>query len=82
MRSRVDYIARNMKFALISQVLLVLSSFLVRRTFVAVLGEEYLGLNGLFSDILSMLSLAELGFGTSIVFSLYMKYKGLKKLPD
>ncbi len=71
MRSRVDQIAKNVKFALISQVLLVSASFVLRRVFVSVLGQEYLGLNGLFSDILSMLSLAELGFGTSIVFSLY-----------
>lgn len=71
MHSRVDSIARNMKFSLISQVLLVAANLLLRRVFVSVLGEEYLGLNGLFSDILSMLSLAELGFGTSIVYSLY-----------
>ncbi len=71
MGSRVDFIAKNMKFALMSQILLVLANFFVRRVFVSVLGEEYLGLNGLFSDILSMLSLAELGLGTSIVYSLY-----------
>ena len=69
--SRTDYIAKNTKFAAISQMVLILSSFIVRRVFVTTLGEEYLGLNGLFADILSMLSLAELGFGTAIVFSLY-----------
>ena len=35
------------------------------------LGNEYLGLNGLFTSILQVLSLAELGFGDAIVFSMY-----------
>lgn len=69
--SRVDKVAKNMKFALICQAVTVLESFILRRVFVACLDEVYLGLNGLFADILSMLSLAELGFGTSIIFSLY-----------
>ena len=69
--SRVDKVARNMKFALLCQAASVIVNFVLRKVFVATLGEEYLGLNGLFSDILSMLSLAELGFGTSIIFSLY-----------
>ena len=60
-----------MKFALLCQATSVIVNFVLRKVFVATLGEEYLGLNGLFSDILSMLSLAELGFGTSIIFSLY-----------
>ena len=61
--SRVDKVAKNMKFALICQAVTVLESFILRRVFVACLDEVYLGLNGLFADILSMLSLAELGFG-------------------
>ena len=46
-------------------------SFVTRTVFIKVLGETALGLNGLFSNILSMLSLAELGIGTAINFSLY-----------
>ncbi len=69
--SRADYVAKNVKFAVVSQAALVLINFVVRKVFVMTLGEEYLGLSGLFSDILSMLSLAELGFGTSVTFSLY-----------
>ena len=48
-----------------------LINFVVRRVFTQTLTQEYLGLNGLFADILNMLSLAELGFGGSILFSLY-----------
>ena len=46
-------------------------SFVTRTIFIKTLGETALGINGLFSNILSMLSLAELGIGTAINFSLY-----------
>lgn len=46
-------------------------SFFTRKIFVLVLTKEYLGLNGTFSNILSILSLTELGVGTAITFSLY-----------
>ena len=46
-------------------------SLVSRRIFVVFLSAEYLGLNGLFSNLLSMLSLAELGVGAAIVYSLY-----------
>lgn len=69
--SRVERVAKNIKFAMFCQALMVLVNLVVRRAFTAALGREYLGLNGLFADLLSMLSLAELGFGTSILFSLY-----------
>ena len=45
--------------------------FAVRTVFIYTLGKQYLGINGLFSDILSMLSLANLGIGTAIVYRLY-----------
>ena len=45
--------------------------FVVRTVFIRTLGRSYLGINGLFSTILSMLSLAELGIGTAIVYRLY-----------
>jgi O-antigen/teichoic acid export membrane protein len=45
--------------------------FVVRTYFIRVLGVTYLGINGLFSNVLSLLSLAELGVGTSIVYSMY-----------
>lgn len=45
--------------------------FISRTVFIYVLGEAYLGINGLFSSILSVLSLAELGIGNVVIFSLY-----------
>ncbi|WP_346689595.1 hypothetical protein [uncultured Cloacibacillus sp.] len=60
-----------MKFATVGQILGILIGFVSRKVFVMCLSAEYLGLNGLFSNILSMLALAELGVGSAIVYSLY-----------
>lgn len=46
-------------------------SFVVRTFFIKYLGEQNLGLEGLFTNLLSLLSLAELGFEAAISFSLY-----------
>ena len=51
--------------------LTLVTAFVVRTVFVRCLNAEYLGINGLYSNILSMLSLAELGFGTAMVYSMY-----------
>lgn len=55
----------------IRQILTILLAFVSRTVFIYVLGAEYLGLNGLFSNILQILSLSELGIGTAISFYLY-----------
>lgn len=69
--SRTSNTIRNMKFAVLGQILGILFAFFARRVFVLFFSSEYLGLNGLFSNILSILSLAELGIGTAIVYNLY-----------
>ena len=46
-------------------------SFIVRTVFIYTLGKNYLGFNGLFSNIFSILSLTELGMGTAIIYSMY-----------
>jgi O-antigen/teichoic acid export membrane protein len=61
----------NLSFALSGQLLGLLVSFFARIVFIKVLGAEYLGLNGLFTNILSILALVELGIGPAIAFSLY-----------
>lgn len=71
MQSRTEKSIRNIKYAIVGQAVGILISFVSRRIFVGFLSAEYLGINGLFTNILSILSLAELGVGTAIVFSLY-----------
>ena len=66
----------NISASLIGQVVGVLFTLIGRLIFLHILGSEYLGLSGLFSNILTMLSLAELGVGPAISYSLY---KPLKK---
>lgn len=58
------------------QVISIVLSFITRTFFIYYLGKAYLGLNGLFTQILSVLSLAELGFGTAIVYMLYKPLAG------
>lgn len=70
-RSRTGNSIRNISFALIGQLLTTIISFTSRTVFVRVLGKEYLGIAGLFGNILSILALAELGIGAAIIFSLY-----------
>ena len=55
----------------VKQLLTLLLSFASRTVFIYVLGANYLGVNGLFSNILAMLSLAELGIGSAISYYLY-----------
>lgn len=53
------------------QILLLVLSFVSRTVFIKILGEEYLGINGLYSNILSVLSLADLGLNTVMLYALY-----------
>lgn len=54
-----------------AQVLTILLEFAVRSVFIYKLGEAYLGVSGLFQNILGVLSLAELGVGSAITYYLY-----------
>ena len=64
-------IIRNPLSAALANVVNILVNFLAQKLFLGILNVEYLGINGLFSNIISMLSIFELGIGTAITFSLY-----------
>lgn len=68
---RLKNSVRNIAYRLASQVASILLKFISRTVFIYILGVEYLGISGLFSEILTVLSLADLGFGTAMVFSMY-----------
>lgn len=71
MKSRTQNSVRNIIFGLGSQGIEAILKFVGRTIFIQCLAVEYLGVNGLFSEILTMLSLAELGVGSAIGFALY-----------
>lgn len=62
---------KNMSVMFIMQMVNVLTSFICRTFFVKLLPTEYLGLSGLFTNIIAVLSLSELGFGNVIIIHLY-----------
>lgn len=68
---RTNNSIKNIIVALFSNIIIILIGFISQKVFIITLGKEYLGLNGLFSNILSILSVVELGFGSAIIFHLY-----------
>lgn len=71
MSSRTENSVKNITVSFFTQILNIFFQFILRTIFIMVLSTEYLGLNGLFTNILSYLSFAELGFGAAITFCLY-----------
>lgn len=67
--------ARNSSVAAVSQVITLILGFVLQAMLVKNLGSEYVGLNGLFSNILTILAFTELGIGNAIAFSLYKPLK-------
>ena len=69
--SRTDNIKKNLTFNVIKFITQLVLQFVLRTIFIRFLSEEYLGLNGLFTNIFNFLNLAELGMGSAIVYSMY-----------
>lgn len=70
-KSRTQNSILNIITGLGGYVINTVLGFVCRIVFIRCLTAEYLGINGLFTNILTMLSLAELGIGNAIVFALY-----------
>ena len=70
-RSRTENSIINSAMSIVTQVLTVVLNFAVKTVFIKMLNDEYLGVNGLFTNIITMLSLADLGIGIAIPYSLY-----------
>lgn len=69
MRTRYSLI--NMITGIGGQCLSIILAFTGRMIFIKYLSAEYLGINGLFTNVLGMLGLAELGIGSAMIYSLY-----------
>lgn len=69
--SRTKNSARNMIISIVFNCVTIVFGIIAQRIFLKFLNTEYLGLNSLFSNILTMLSVAELGITNAIIFSMY-----------
>ena len=70
-KSRTEYSAVNSTVAVVARMSAILLGFFARVVFTHTLNEDYVGINGLFGNILNILSVSELGVGTAITFALY-----------
>lgn len=73
--SRTKNSIKNSIISLISFFIIAILQFVNRTVFVNFLSADYLGLNGLFSNIISFLTLADLGIGTAMTYALYKPLK-------
>ena len=68
---RLENSIKNAKASFLAQIVSLFLGFFNRFIFIKYLGSDYLGFSGLFSSILSMLSLAELGLGSAFIYIMY-----------
>lgn len=68
---RVRNSLKNMATGIAGFIIADVVNFIVRLVFIRTLGEVYLGVDGLFANIITILSISELGIGTAIIFNLY-----------
>lgn len=77
-KSRTQYSIVNALTGAVSQGSIVLLGFISRTAFIWFLPLEYLGIQGLFTNVLTVLSFAELGIGEAMVYALYKPMKEIK----
>ena len=71
MNTRTQNTIRNSKIGIVKFLFQLIFQFVIRTILIYTLGKEYIGLSGLFTNIIGLLNLAELGIGSAIVFSMY-----------
>lgn len=69
--SRTSNVFKNSGAGLLNKLIHIVVQFAMRTAFIHILGNEYTGISGLFTDILNVLSLMELGLDSSMVYALY-----------
>ncbi|MCR4652988.1 MAG: hypothetical protein K5744_04755 [Eubacterium sp.] len=70
-QSRLKQSTKNFVSGSVYHVVTMLLNFVSRTVFIHTLGVEYLGMNGIFSDVLNLLTMADLGFSTAMAYSFY-----------
>ena len=71
MASRTQHAKRNIITSVINKLVIMLTNFVMRTVLIYYLGKVYLGLDSLFTSILQILSLSELGISSAMVYSMY-----------
>lgn len=68
---RLKSAVKNIFFGILGQVVLILVGFFCQRTMNLLMGAELVGMNGVFSNVIAILSVSELGISTAVVYNLY-----------
>lgn len=68
---RLKNVFRNSFFSMLSQIVLIVVGFFSQRVMNLRMGEELVGMNGVFSNVIAILSVSELGISTAVVYHLY-----------
>ncbi len=71
LKMRVEKTLKNIKIAILYQLTILMFTFIDKKVFLNTLGVDHAGLHGLFTNMITMLSLAELGVGIAIIYNLY-----------
>ena len=69
--NRVKIVYKNTIVVLLTQIIIIVLGFVIRKIFILTLGVQYLGYNSVFTNILQMLNLADMGIGVAITSFLY-----------
>lgn len=69
--SRSQKAKTNIIWGIVNKFVVMLGPFAVRTAIIWAIGIEYAGLNGLFSSILTVLNMSEMGVGVAIVYNMY-----------
>lgn len=70
-QGRTEKVIKNSKYAFYYKSVETVLAFVLRTVFIHTLSTVYLGINGVFTNIFTVLSLMDLGVGSAISFSLY-----------
>ena len=62
---------RNILVSFLSYLIILVGSFVTRKIFANILGLKMVGIEGMFLNVVSALSIVELGLGLGIVYKLY-----------
>ena len=71
MDKKIKVVSNNLIWGIINKISIIVLPFIIRTLMLYKLGKLYIGLDSLFSSILQVLCLADLGFNSAIVYILY-----------